>query len=66
MKYTFNVPDMSCGHCRMHIEKALKDWGKASQWTVDLPAKSVVVESDENSTCVARIIQDEGYTPTLV
>lgn len=24
MKYTYTVNDMACGHCKMHIEKALK------------------------------------------
>ncbi|MDL2229570.1 heavy-metal-associated domain-containing protein [Treponema sp. OttesenSCG-928-L16] len=63
MKYTFKVPEMSCGHCKGHIETGLKNWGKASSWTVDLDAKTVTVESDEPENAVARIIQDEGYTP---
>ena len=65
MTHTFNVPDMSCGHCKMHIENALKDWGKASGWTVDLAGKKVTVDSDERSESVARIIVDVGYTPSL-
>ncbi len=64
MKYTFKVPDMSCGHCKAHIENAFKDWGKASKWAVDLDAKKVVVESEERSEAVARVITDVGYTPS--
>ncbi len=65
MKYTFNVPDMSCGHCKMHIEEALKNWGKADSYSVDLDAKTVIVESAEPDSAVKRIIEDEGYHPVL-
>jgi copper chaperone len=65
MKYIFDVPDMSCGHCKMHIEEGLKNWGKADSWTVDLDSKTVSVESAESETAVKRIIEDEGYHPSL-
>jgi len=65
MTYTFDVPDMSCGHCKMHIENAIKDWGKADKWTVDLVSKKVTVESSERAESVSRIIADVGYTPKL-
>lgn len=66
MKYTFSVPDMSCGHCKSHIESALQEWGKASSWTVNLETKTVEVESTEPACMIARIIQDEGYTPVEI
>lgn len=62
MKYIFHIPDMSCGHCKTHIENAVKNWGKASSWTVDLDSKRLEVESEEPACMVARLIQDEGYT----
>ncbi len=65
MKYTFKVPDMSCGHCKMHIENALKNSGQASSWSVDLDSKTVVVESDEPNSVIQRLIEDEGYHPVL-
>lgn len=65
MTYTFKVPDMSCGHCKAHIENAFEDWGRATKWTVDLNAKKVIVESAEKSEAVARVITDVGYTPSL-
>jgi copper chaperone len=65
MKYTFDVPDMSCGHCKMHIEEGLKNWGKADSWSVDLDTKTVIVESMELETAVKRVIEDEGYHPVL-
>ena len=66
MKYAFAVPDMSCGHCKAHIEEGIKNWGKASSWTVDLKSKTVSIESDEPANVVIRIIEDEGYTPKLL
>ena len=63
MKHTYEVSDMSCGHCKMRIENAFKAWGKADSCTVDLNAKKVVVESAENAEVVARVIEDVGYTP---
>jgi copper chaperone len=65
MKYTFDVPDMSCGNCKKHIEEGLQNWGKANSFSVDLSSKTVIVESDESDSAIKRIIEDEGYHPTL-
>jgi copper chaperone len=64
MKYTFSVPDMSCGNCKKHIEEGLKNSGKVDSFSVDLDTKTVIVESAESETAVKRIIEDEGYHPT--
>lgn len=66
MKYTFEVPDMSCGHCKARIENALKSWGKAASWQVDLNGKKVSVDSAEPADLIARVIEDVGYTPKQV
>ena len=66
MKYIYSVPDMSCGHCTTHIEEALREWGKASSFIVELEQKRVTVESSEPSDAIVRIISDVGYTPSLV
>jgi copper chaperone len=64
MKYNFSVPDMSCDHCRMRIDKALAASGKASAWTVDLKAKTVGMESNADRETMARILTDIGYPPS--
>ncbi len=66
MKHVFSVPDMSCSHCRMRIEKALDASGKAKAWTVDLPGKTVAVESDSDVAIVAGILTEAGYPPAGV
>ncbi len=65
MKYTFNVPDMSCGNCKKHIEEGLENSGKADSWSVDLDTKTVIVETAESDSVIRRIIEDEGYHPVL-
>jgi copper chaperone len=66
MKHVFSVPDMSCNHCRMRIEKALDASGKAKTWTVDLPGKTVAVESDSDVAVLAGILSEAGYPPAGV
>ncbi len=66
MKYVFDVPDMSCDHCRMRIEKSLSASGIAKAWTVDLKTQTVAVESGSDRTSLAAILTDAGYPPKLV
>jgi copper chaperone len=62
MKYSYSVADMSCGHCKMHIENALKESGLAKAFSVDLPGKRVEVESDSPSGKIVAVIAEAGYT----
>ncbi len=64
MKYVFDVPDMSCDHCRMRIEKAVAASGKASALTVDLKAKTVGMESEADRGTLVKILSDAGYPPS--
>ncbi len=57
----FRVTNMSCGHCKMTIEQALKDLG-VSSFSVDLATKTVRVESDEASEeAVKNAVRAKGY-----
>lgn len=59
---TLNVEGMSCGHCVSAVEKAVSGVGAAAK--VDLPAKTVAVEFDENAVSLDKIkaaIEDQGY-----
>lgn len=56
------VEGMSCGHCVSAVEKAVSGAGAAAK--VDLPAKTVAVEYDENKVSLDAIktaIEDQGY-----
>ena len=61
MKYTFRVPDMSCNHCKMRIEKAMNDSGKVSGLNVDLALKKVSLESDLSESDLIKIFDEAGY-----
>lgn len=63
MKYVYSVPDMSCEHCRMRIEKALSASGLATSWAVDLATKTVAVESASASESIAQVLSKAGYAP---
>ncbi|NUU60282.1 copper chaperone CopZ [Paenibacillus agri] len=57
-----NVEGMSCGHCVNSVEKAVASLGASAK--VDLPAKTVAVEFDENKVSLSAIkeaIEDQGY-----
>ncbi|NQX46741.1 heavy-metal-associated domain-containing protein [Paenibacillus tritici] len=59
---TLKVEGMSCGHCVSSVEKAVSGVGAAAK--VDLPAKTVAVEFDENTVSLDTIkaaIEDQGY-----
>lgn len=55
------VENMSCGHCKMTIEKALADAG-VSSFEIDLQNKRIEVHSNELSEKqVIKVIEDKGY-----
>lgn len=61
MKYTFNVPDMSCNHCKMRIEKVMNESGKVSGLSIDLQTKKVTLESDLSESDLVKLFDDAGY-----
>jgi copper chaperone len=63
MRHTFTVPDMSCGHCKMRIEKALAASGLTAGVSVDLSSKTVAVDSDSDRASLAAVLSAAGYPP---
>ena len=64
---TFEVNDMTCGHCVSTITKALKEADKDAKVQIDLATHRVQVEpvaadADE----LADAIKEAGYTPVPV
>jgi len=59
---TLKVNGMSCNHCVMSVEKALKEIG--AKGSVDLGSKQVTVEYDDaliNLDKIKEAIEDQGY-----
>ncbi|WP_281977974.1 heavy-metal-associated domain-containing protein [Pseudorhizobium flavum] len=61
MTTTFNVPDMTCGHCEKSVRSALDQALPGATVTVDLDTKRVTVEGD--AARAEEAIRDAGYTP---
>jgi len=60
----FNVPDVSCGHCKSAIETALRPLNGVQEADVDIDAKSVAVAYDDaviDRAAVVRAIESAGY-----
>ena len=64
MTRVLSVPDMSCGHCKATVEKALRAVDGVERASVDLEAKTVAVEhSDSVSEDVLRgAVTEAGYS----
>ena len=67
MSTTFQVDDMTCGHCVSTITKALASVDKRAQVNVDLATRRVEVSSSEaDEAQLQEAIKEAGYSPVLV
>ena len=59
-----NVPDVSCNHCKMAIERAVAQVQGVEAVDVEVDSKSVDVRlgSSGDLQAVRAAIEDEGYT----
>ncbi|ELZ4498576.1 heavy-metal-associated domain-containing protein [Pseudomonas aeruginosa] len=64
---TFEVKDMTCGHCVSTITKALKSVDEQAQFTIDQASQRVTIESSTADPQTLRdAIAEAGYTPVSV
>ena len=64
---TFEVKDMTCGHCASTIAKALKAADKDAKVEIDLAARRVQVEPESaDASDLGEAIKEAGYTPVPV
>jgi copper chaperone len=62
---TFNVPDMSCGHCKAAVEGGLNELSGVESSNADVEKGSVEVRYDENRVSneqLVKAIEEAGYT----
>ena len=62
---TFHVPDMSCGHCRKAIEKAVGAADSAATVECDLDAHLVKIDSKLPAGALAAALEGAGYKATV-
>ena len=61
---TFNVKGMSCGHCKMAVENAVKALSGVNSAEVDLEAGNVSVSYDDDSVKPEQLkeaVETAGY-----
>lgn len=61
----FDVPDMSCGHCKAAIEKAVLARDTQAKLEFDLEARLIDITSQLSDTELAAILSSEGYPATI-
>jgi len=62
----FSVPDMTCGHCKMTIQKAVLDADDGADLAFDLDKHEVEVDSVLGAEELAGVIKAAGYTPAEI
>ena len=64
---TFEVNDMTCGHCVGAITQALKATDKDAEIRIDLSRHLVEIEpGSSDAEALGNAIIEAGYTPTVV
>ncbi len=63
---TLNVPEMSCGHCKTVIEKAVAGVDADARVSVDLENRTVSIESAIVDAALIDALKAEGYKATVV
>ncbi|WP_413718455.1 heavy-metal-associated domain-containing protein [Silicimonas sp. MF1-12-2] len=62
----FHVPDMSCGHCKATIEKALLSVDPDAGVEVDLEARRVKIAGNRSTDELLAAMKSAGYEATAV
>ncbi|CAM3795815.1 heavy-metal-associated domain-containing protein [Roseateles saccharophilus] len=64
---TFEVSDMTCGHCASTITKAVKSVDQGARVAIDVASHRVQIEPTEaDATELLEAIKEAGYSPVEV
>lgn len=64
---TFEVQDMSCGHCVSAITQAVKALDAQARVQIDLASRRVEIEAaTADAAALREAIAEAGFTPVLV
>lgn len=58
---TYQVPDISCGHCQTAIEGEVGQLATVDEVTVDIDARTVTVVGEADDASIRRAIEEAGY-----
>lgn len=59
--HVYDVPSISCGHCKAAIEEAVGALDTVSSVVVDVDARTVAVDGTASDDEVTRAIDEAGY-----
>lgn len=63
---TFHIPNMSCGHCKATVEKAIKDLDPEAHINFDTEARRIALDSVIEAAKVQAALAEAGYPATPV
>ena len=58
---SFNIPDMTCGHCKETVEKTILELDGSAKVTVDLDTHNVDVETQTAPDAIVTALKTAGY-----
>jgi copper chaperone len=58
---TYNVPDISCQHCKQAIEEEVSEVEGVASVEVDVQAKTVTVTGELDEQAIISAIDEAGY-----
>lgn len=63
---TLSIPDMSCGHCKATVEKAIKSLDAAAVLDFDMASRTVAVKSAAALDAMHSALKAVGYEATTL
>ncbi len=60
------IPTMKCNGCVATIEKALNDEVGITTVTIDLAAKTVILDADLTGENIINLVKSAGYESTVI
>lgn len=63
MKFTIQVPTIACEVCGQTITKAIHNQDQGAEVTVDVPTKTVAIDTSLTETELKQVITQAGHTP---
>lgn len=61
--HEFQLPDMTCGHCAGMVSQTLQMTDPECKIQVDMPKRTVTVQSAEDRQTLAEALTEAGYPP---
>ncbi len=60
-----SIPEMSCGHCKAGVEKAVASVDPAAKVVVDLTTRHADVDSTSPAAALIAALKSAGYAATV-